>query len=41
MAYELLLHMKIGTHITAFAENDESSMLFQKADYVETRNPTW
>lgn len=37
LAYKLLLHMKICTHITAFSSNDESFMLFQKAEYVLTK----
>lgn len=46
LSYKLLLHMKNTNNITAFCSNDESFMLFQKAEYVLTKydeipNPTF
>lgn len=46
LAYKLLLYMKNTNNITAFCSNDESFMLFQKAEYVLTKydespNPTF
>ena len=35
LAYKLLLNMKDKNNITAFCNNNESSMLFKKAGYVE------
>ena len=37
LAYKLLLYMKNANNITAFCSNDESFMLFQKAEYVLTK----
>ena len=37
LAYKLLLHMKNKNNITAFCDNDESVMLFQKAEYILTK----
>ena len=37
LAYKLLLYMKDSNYMTAFCKNDESSMLFQKAEYVLTK----